>query len=129
MQDLKVTLIQSDIHWQNAGANLAMFEEKIWLIEGKTDLIVLPEMFNTGFTMNAKQVAEPMNFTTFKWMKQMAAQTGAVVIGSVVIKEDKNYFNRLISMAAMTAMTKGISLEWQMNMSTSQAGKNGLLKS
>ncbi|MTI41745.1 amidohydrolase [Fulvivirga lutimaris] len=98
MQDLKVTLIQSEIHWQNAGANLAMFEEKIWLIEGKTDLIVLPEMFNTGFTMNAEQVAEPMNFTTFKWMKQMAAQTGAVITGSVVIKEGNNYYNRLIWM-------------------------------
>lgn len=98
MQDLKVTLIQSDIHWQNAGANLAMFEEKIWQIEGKTDLIVLPEMFNTGFTMNAEQVAEPMNFTTFKWMKQMSTQTGAVVIGSVVIKEGNNYYNRLIWM-------------------------------
>jgi omega-amidase len=98
MQDLKVTLIQSELHWQNSGANLAMFEEKIWQIKGKTDLIILPEMFNSGFTMDAKSVAEPMNFTTFKWMKQMAEQTGAVVTGSFVVKEDNNFFNRLIWM-------------------------------
>jgi omega-amidase len=98
MQDLSVTLIQSEVHWQNSGANLAMFEEKIWQIKGKTDLIILPEMFNTGFTMDAKSVAEPMNFTTFKWLKQMAKLTGAVVTGSFVVKEDGNYYNRLIWM-------------------------------
>ncbi len=98
MQDLKITLIQSDLHWENSGANLAMFEEKIWKIKGKTDIIVLPEMFTTGFTMNAVGLAEPMNYTTFKWMKQQASQTGAVVTGSIIIKEGKNYFNRLIWM-------------------------------
>ncbi|HNP20402.1 MAG TPA: amidohydrolase [Fulvivirga sp.] len=98
MQDLKVTLIQSELHWQNSGANLAMFEEKIWQIEEPTDLIVLPEMFNTGFTMDAQSVAEQMNLTTFKWMKQMAAQTSAVVTGSFIVKENSNYYNRLIWM-------------------------------
>ncbi|MEQ8924409.1 MAG: amidohydrolase [Fulvivirga sp.] len=98
MQDLKVTLIQSELHWQDSGANLAMFEEKIWQIEEGADLIILPEMFNSGFTMNAKDVAEPMNFTTFKWMKQMAAQTKAVITGSFVVNDNGNYFNRLIWM-------------------------------
>lgn len=98
MQDLKVTLIQTPLHWHSKEANLAMLEEKIWQIEDKTDLIILPEMFNSGFTMKAEEVAEPMNFTTFKWMKQMAAQTGAVIIGSFVVKEEKNFFNRLIWM-------------------------------
>jgi omega-amidase len=98
MQDLKVTLIQSALHWQSIGANLAMFEEKIWQINEPTDLIVLPEMFNTGFTMDAKSVAEPMNFTTFKWMKQMAEQTDAVVTGSFIVKENHNYYNRLVWM-------------------------------
>ena len=97
MQDLKLTLIQSTIHWQNVGANLAMFEEKIWQIEGKTDIIVLPEMFNTGFSMETS-LAEPMNLTTFKWMKQMAAQTGAVVTGSYMVKEGDKVFNRLVWM-------------------------------
>jgi len=97
MQDLKLTLIQSTIHWQNVTANLAMFEEKIWQIKGETDIIVLPEMFNTGFSMQTS-LAEPMNLTTFKWMKQMAAQTGAVVTGSYMVKEEGKVYNRLIWM-------------------------------
>ncbi len=98
MHNLTVTLIQSDLHWQSTAANLAMFEEKIWQIEKPTDLIVLPEMFNTGFSMETEHLAEPMNFTSFKCMKQMAAQTKAVVTGSIIIKENGEYFNRLIWM-------------------------------
>ncbi|MDN5201848.1 amidohydrolase [Fulvivirgaceae bacterium BMA10] len=98
MQDLKVTIIQSDLHWQSVDANLAMFEEKIWQINDQSDLIVLPEMFNTGFTMEAEKFAEPMNSKTFRWMKQQAAQTGAVVTGSFIVQEKGNYFNRLIWM-------------------------------
>ena len=92
---LRTTLIQSDLYWQDIGANLAMFEEKIWKIEDETDLIILPEMFNTGFSMSASELAEPENFTTFRWMKQMAKQTNAAVIGSYIIKESSNYYNRL----------------------------------
>ncbi|MEM6360999.1 MAG: amidohydrolase [Bacteroidota bacterium] len=98
MQDLNVTLIQTKLHWQSTGANLAMFEEKIWCIEDPTDLIILPEMFNTGFSMEADRLAEPMNFTTFKWVKQMAKQTKAVVVGSAIIKENGSCFNRLLWM-------------------------------
>lgn len=75
-----------------------MLEEQIFNLPEATDLIVLPEMFTTGFTMEARAVAEPMNLTTFRWMKQMAAQTGAVVTGSYVVQEKNNYFNRLIWM-------------------------------
>ena len=98
VQDLKVTLIQSNLYWQDIGANLAMFEEKIWQIKEQTDLIILPEMFTTGFSMNAAPLAEHMNMTTFKWMKQQAAQTGAVVVGSYIVVEDQKYYNRLIWM-------------------------------
>jgi len=98
MQDLKVTLIQSPLHWQNADANLAMFEEKIWQIDDKTDLIILPEMFTTGFSMDSKDLAEPMNFKSYKWLRQMAEQTKAAITGSVIIKEDVKYYNRLIWM-------------------------------
>lgn len=95
MQDLRVTLLQADLHWEASAANLAMFEEMIWDAEKKSDLIVLPEMFSTGFTMDPKPVAEPHNFTTFKWMKQMANQQKAMIIGSFVIRDGDNYFNRL----------------------------------
>ena len=74
MSTLRTTLIQTDLYWQDIYANLAMLEEKIWQIEGETDLIILPEMFNTGFSMNAEKLAEPMNFRTFKWMNQIAKQ-------------------------------------------------------
>lgn len=98
MQDLNITLIQTALFWETPAANLAMLEEKIWQIKQPTDLIVLPEMFTTGFTMNAAAVAEPMNLTTFKWMKQQAAQTGAVITGSYVVKEDGKFYNRLLWM-------------------------------
>ncbi len=98
MADLRVTLIQTPLHWENPAANLAMLEEKIWQIDQPTDLIVLPEMFTTGFTMHAAALAEPMNLTTFKWMKTQAAQTGAVVTGSYIVKENNQYFNRLVWM-------------------------------
>ena len=77
---------------------MAMFEEKIWEIEGETDIIVLPEMFQTGFTMVHEGISEPMNLTTFKWMRQMAAQTKAVVTGSYIVREKSQVFNRLIWM-------------------------------
>lgn len=96
MQDLKVTLLQADLYWQDPTANLAMLEEKIWQIEGSTDLIILPEMFTTGFTMDAAAHAEPMNFTTMKWMKQQAAQTGAVVTGSYIVNVRGAFYNRLL---------------------------------
>ena len=98
MQDLSVTLIQTDLYWENPTANLANLEEKIALISTQTDLIILPEMFNSGFTMNAKSVAEPMNFTTFKWLRQQAKKANAVVTGSFIVKEGPQFFNRLIWM-------------------------------
>ncbi|MFN8354593.1 MAG: amidohydrolase [Spirosomataceae bacterium] len=98
MQNLTVTLIQSALYWENPTANLAMFEEKIAQLSSPTDLIILPEMFNTGFTMNTEAVGEPMNLTTTKWMKQMAAQTGAVITGSFIVKEGGLAYNRLVWM-------------------------------
>ena len=98
MKDLSVTIIQTSLFWENPTANLANLEEKMAQIPLPTDLIILPEMFNTGFTMNAKSVAEPMNFTTFKWLKQQAKRTNAVITGSYIVKEGECFFNRLIWM-------------------------------
>ena len=98
MQDLSITLIQTDLYWENPTANLANIEEKIAQISTQTDLIILPEMFNSGFTMNAKSVAEPMNLTTFKWLRQQAKKANSVVMGSFIVKEREQYFNRLIWM-------------------------------
>jgi omega-amidase len=98
MQDLKFTLIQSELHWEDIEANLSMFEEKIWQISGSTDVIVLPEMFTTGFTMAASKMAEHMNMRTFKWMKHMADQTGALILGSYVVTVHDRFYNRMLWM-------------------------------
>jgi len=95
---MNITLLQTELHWQDPVANRAMLEETIFTLPEPTDLIVLPEMFTTGFTMDARAVAEPMNLTTFKWLKQMAAQTNAVVTGSYVVQENGMFYNRLIWM-------------------------------
>jgi predicted amidohydrolase len=97
MEDLRITVVQSDLHWQNPQANLAMFEEKIWQIGQPTDLILLPEMFTTGFSMEAAHLAEPTGLTTFRWMQQQAAQTKAVVAGSYIVQEAGKYYNRLMA--------------------------------
>lgn len=95
-QNLHISLVQTNLYWENPTANLAMLEEKIFGISEPTDLIILPEMFNSGFTMSVATIAEPMNLTTTRWMKQMAAQTGAVITGSFIVKEGENYYNRLL---------------------------------
>lgn len=93
-QDLTISLIQADLYWEQIDANLAMFEELIWSID-KTDLVVLPEMFTTGFSMNAEKLAEPSGGKTFKWMRQMATQRQVAITGSYIVKESGQYFNRL----------------------------------
>lgn len=100
MKDLKVTIVQLPLIWEDVDKNLSLFEEKLKEItKGQTHLIVLPEMFNTGFTMNATKMAEGMNGKTIKWMKKMAAEKETVITGSLIIKENNNYYNRLIWMS------------------------------
>ncbi len=95
MQDLKITLIQTKLFWQDKTANLKMFGEKIAAIDEQTDLIVLPEMFSTGFSMNAKELAEQNNDGTVTWLKAQAKLSKAVITGSIIIKEKDSYYNRL----------------------------------
>jgi omega-amidase len=101
-KDLKVTIVQTNLIWEDVDANLAAFSQKLQSIEpASTDLIVLPEMFNSGFTMNASAVAEPMNGRTVEWMAKLAVQKKCAITGSIVVIEDGgNYFNRLIWMKA-----------------------------
>lgn len=96
MQNLTLALVQTDIHWENSGANLAMFEEKLWGMKEKADIIVLPEMFTTGFTMNSEDQSEPMNLHATKWMLQMAGQLKSIITGSVIIKAGGKHYNRLL---------------------------------
>ncbi len=98
MQSLSVTTIQSTLHWEDKEANLKMFEEKILQIKEKTNVVVLPEMFTTGFSMNPEVMAEKMDGPSIEWMKQIAAQRGIIITGSLIIEDGGNYFNRLIWM-------------------------------
>ena len=95
---LSITLIQSSLQWENTDANLAMFQEKIESLHKKSHIILLPEMFNTGFTTQSVHLAETMDGKTVEWMKTMAIKKKAIISGSVMIKEDNKIFNRLIWM-------------------------------
>jgi len=95
MQDLTIALVQSPLHWEQPEANMAMFEEKLWTMNDQTDLIILPEMFTTGFTMNTR-LWEHKNGRTVNWMKQQASQFNAVITGSLIIKENNHFYNRLV---------------------------------
>lgn len=92
---INVTLIQSDIIWEDRISNLKKYQEKINQIES-TDLIILPEMFTTGFSMSPKSISENMNGETIQWMKQNAHKMNSAICGSIIIEEDSKYFNRFI---------------------------------
>ena len=98
MSTLTITGIQTQLHWENPTLNRQMFEEKINGILKKTEIIMLPETFSTGFSMKPKELAETMNGETIKWMKRVAAEKKVILTGSVIIKEKENYHNRLIWM-------------------------------
>ena len=93
---MKIALIQSSLFWENPQTNRNYFEEKINAISENIDLIVLPEMFSTGFTMNPKAVAETMQGETVLWMQSLAKAKNTAITGSIVIKENANFYNRLL---------------------------------
>ena len=93
---MKIALIQADLSWENPSENRQQFESKINQIEVDVDLIVLPEMFSTGFTMNAPEVAEEMQGETIQWMQSVSKNRKCALTGSVIIIENGNYYNRMI---------------------------------
>jgi len=97
MQDLTISLVQADLFWENKPANLNQFDSLFSQVTQPTDLIVLPEMFNTGFSMQAAALAEDMSGSTIQWMKEKAKQYHSTLIGSLIIRENGIYFNRLIA--------------------------------
>lgn len=100
MNDLKITIIQSALYWENIDWNLELFAKKIDSIKEQTDLIVLPEMFTTGFTMQPELLAEGMSGKAITWMKTQAQKKQCVITGSFVCEENGNYYNRLVWMRA-----------------------------
>lgn len=95
-ETLKVAIIQANLVWENPIQNRINFTEKIEGIADEVDLIVLPEMFTSGFTMQPKHVAEPMNGETITWLQQLAAKKQAAIMGSLVIEDNNTFYNRLV---------------------------------
>lgn len=93
---MKIALIQSDLYWEDASKNKKNFESIINQIDSSINLIVLPEMFSTGFTMNASEVAETMQGETVLWMQNLAKQKNCAITGSLIITENGNYYNRML---------------------------------
>ena len=99
MKDLRITTVQTSLHWEQKRKNLSHFAALLKGIKkDDTDLIILPEMFNTGFSMRAARLAEDMYGTTIRWMRKMASSKNCVVAGSLIVKSGKRYYNRLIWM-------------------------------
>lgn len=96
MRDLTVSVIQTELIWENIELNLELFDKKIDNIQEQTDLIILPEMFTTGFTMNARVLAQGMNGHSVKWLMGKSREKNAHIVGSMIIYEDNKCFNRLV---------------------------------
>lgn len=96
MATLNFTLIQSDLYWEDKAKNLAMFEKKIKSTSEKKQIVILPETFNTGFSMDPNRLGESMEDETVTWMKNIAQQEKIILAGSIMIKEDNKNYNRLL---------------------------------
>jgi predicted amidohydrolase len=95
---LTFTIIQSALVWENIDANLELFTKKINSITAKTEVIILPEMFSTGFSMQPQKLAETMDGKAVRWMHKMAMEKRVIITGSLMIAESGRYYNRLIWM-------------------------------
>jgi len=103
LSTLSFSLIQTELSWEDKEANLAMLAQKIRGIEEYTEVVILPEMFSTGFSMRPTEFAETMEGPTLRWMKQLSAEKKVIIVGSLMIKEEiskeaPQFYNRLIWM-------------------------------
>lgn len=98
MSTLTFTIIQTSLYWEDKSTNLQMLEEKINSIKEKTEIVILPEMFSTGFSMQPKLLSETMEGESIAWMKRIAASKKIILAGSLIIKDERNFYNRLVWM-------------------------------
>lgn len=98
MSLLKIATIQTDLFWEDKASNLSMLSAKLHQLPATCQIVILPEMFSTGFTMNAASLAETMEGETIDWMRKMAKEHTVILTGSLIIKEDHQFYNRLIWM-------------------------------
>jgi len=98
MTNLKITTLQTNLVWENIEANLTQLGNKLDTFINTSDIIILPEMFTTGFSMNPAKLAELPNGKTLTWLKKQAQKTNAVITGSYIVQENGYYYNRLVWM-------------------------------
>ena len=98
MSYLTITTIQSNLIWEERSANMRLLEKKIIEIPDKTEVVILPEMFSTGFSMRPESLAETIEGETMEWMKRVSRENNIVLTGSIIIEAEGKYFNRLIWM-------------------------------
>ena len=95
---LTVATIQADLAWEDKATNLEKFQEKIEALSPEVELVILPEMFTTGFSMSPQGLAESADGDTIAWMKKLSQHKNIVIVGSIIAKENDAYYNRLICM-------------------------------
>lgn len=98
METLRISIIQAFLEWGNVKKNLDYFTQEIAKIQGTTDLIILPEMFATGFITNNSDISEDMNGSIMEWLRVSSAKYNVVITGSIAIRENNQFYNRLIWM-------------------------------
>jgi omega-amidase len=96
MQDLKVTLIQSELVWEDINSNLSEFDARITAVKEDTHLVILPEMFSTGFSMNAADLAQDMDGSAVRWIQKKSRDIHADIVGSIIINDQGKFYNRLV---------------------------------
>jgi len=92
---IDISLIQADLIWEDTEANLLKFDELLKKVPEETELVILPEMFSTGFTMNIENIDKPVGQKAFNWLKETARKTGKIIIGSILTEENDKYYNRM----------------------------------
>jgi predicted amidohydrolase len=92
---LRISLVQTALVWEDPTANKSQLMEQVLPLKGHTDVVVLPEMFTTGFTMNAVTYAEPPGGDTSRWMSQLSRELGAAIAGSIITQDNGSYYNRM----------------------------------
>jgi len=96
---MKISIIQTNTEWENKSANFGKIEAALSVLPDDSDIIILPEMFNTGFSMNTAKLAEPSDGETFRWMKSIVGSANSAICGSYMIYEEGKYFNRFVFIA------------------------------
>lgn len=103
---MKIALFQMDLLWENPEANLISIEKKLTSLEKGTDIVILPEMFTTGFSMNTAELSENMQGNTLVWMQKMAEMYDILLCGSLIIAENGQYFNRFVAVSSAGILAK-----------------------